>query len=153
MKSGCTRLEIYKEVRHELEGNGAIKDKPSVQPKKRRLDPESEFRYHVSRAVLKEIYPLISTFFRHSMFPAERLFFDQPGCLLCENASPFIDVNRCFSRGVITEIEITHPLVGSTAAADKDQMNKNLVSKAENSRKEYLFHSSVQSECQEWRKQ
>ena len=72
-------------------------------------------------------------FFRHSRFQAKRMFFDQLGCILCENASPFVDVNRCFPRGVITEIELTHPLVGSTAAEDDDQMNKKLVSKADNS--------------------
>jgi hypothetical protein len=71
------------------------------------------------------------------------MFFDQLGCILCENASPFVDVNRCFARGVITEIELTHPLVGSTAAADNDQMNRKLVSKAEDSWKE--FHFIVQS--------
>jgi hypothetical protein len=54
---------------------------------------------------------------------------------------------------VITEIELTHPLVGSTAAADNDQMNKKLVSKAEYSWKE--FHFIVQyrvNESQGWRK-
>jgi hypothetical protein len=65
------------------------------------------------------------------------MFFDQLGYILCENESPFVDVNRCFSRGAITEI--THPLVGSNAAADNDQMNKKLVSKAENGWKEFLF--------------
>ena len=130
MKSGYIRPEIYQEVRHELDGNGASTEYPSVRTKKRRLDPESEFRDHVSRAVLKKIYPLINMFFRHSRFQAKRLFFDQLGCLLCENASPFVDVNKCFPRGIITEIELTHPLVGSTAAADNDQMNKKLLSKA-----------------------
>ena len=122
-----------------MEGNGASTEYPSVRTKKRRLDPESEFRDHVSRAVLKKIYPLINMFFRHSRFQAKRLFFDQLGCLLCENASPFVDVNKCFPRGIITEIELTHPLVGSTAAADNDQMNKKLVSKAEDSWKEFHF--------------
>ena len=139
MKSGYIRPEIYQEVRHELDGNGASTEYPSVRTKKRRLDPESEFRDHVSRAVLKKIYPLINMFFRHSRFQAKRLFFDQLGCLLCENASPFVDVNKCFPRGIITEIELTHPLVGSTAAADNDQMNKKLVSKAEDSWKEFHF--------------
>ena len=37
------------------------------------------------------------------------------------------------------EIELTHPLVGSTAAADNDQINKNLVSNAEDSWKESHF--------------
>jgi hypothetical protein len=37
------------------------------------------------------------------------------------------------------EIELTHPLVGSTAAAGNDQMNNNLVSKAKNSWKEFHF--------------
>jgi hypothetical protein len=139
MKSGYIRPEIYQEVRHELDGNGDITDKTSVRTKKRRIDPESEFRDHVSRAVLKKIYPLINMFFRHSRFQAKRIFFDQLGCILCENASPFVDVNRCFPRGAITEIELTHPLVGSTAAADNDQMNKKLVSKAEDSWKEFHF--------------
>jgi hypothetical protein len=33
-------------------------------------------------------------FFPHSRFQANRLFFDQLGCLLCENASPFV-VENC----------------------------------------------------------
>jgi uncharacterized protein YeaO (DUF488 family) len=66
------------------------------------------------------------------------MFFDQLGCILCENASPFVDVNRCFPRG-ITEVELTHPVVCSNAAADNDQMNKKLVSKAEYSWKEFDF--------------
>ena len=78
-------------------------------------------------------------FFRQSRFQAKRMFFDQLRCILCENASPFVDVNRCFPSGVITEIELTYPLVGSTAAADNDQMNKKLVSKAEDSWKEFHF--------------
>jgi hypothetical protein len=78
-------------------------------------------------------------FFRQSRFQAKRLFFDQLGCLLCENATPLVDVNMCFPRGVITEIELTHPLLGSTAAADDDQMNKRIVSKAEDSWKEFHF--------------
>ena len=66
-------------------------------------------------------------FFRHSRFQAKRLFFDQLGCLLCENTSPFVDFNQCFPRGITTEIELTHPLVGSTAVAENYQMNKKLV--------------------------
>jgi hypothetical protein len=133
MKSGYICPQIYQEDRHALDGNGAITDNHSVPTKKRRLDPESEFKDHASRAVLKKIDPLINMFFRHSSFQAKGLLFDQLGSVLCENASPFVDVNKCFPRGVITEIELKHPLVGSTAAADNEQMNKKLVSKAEDS--------------------
>jgi hypothetical protein len=41
------------------------------------------------------------------------------------------------------EIELTHTPVGSTAAADNDQMNKKLVSKAKDSWKD--FHLIVQN--------
>jgi hypothetical protein len=119
MKSGYIRPEIYQNVRHELDGNGASTEYPSVRTKKRRLDPESEFRDHVSRAVLKKIYPLINMFFRHSRFQAKTLFLYQLGCLLCENAIPFVDINKCFPRSSITKKELTYPLVGSTTAADK----------------------------------
>jgi hypothetical protein len=78
-------------------------------------------------------------FFRHTRFHAKRLFFDQLGCILCENTTPSVDINKCFPRDVITEIELTHPLVGSTAAEDDDQMNKKLVSKADNSWREFHF--------------
>jgi hypothetical protein len=122
-----------------LDGNGANTEYPSVRTKKRRLDPEFEFRDHVSRALLKKIYPLINTFFQHARFQAKRLFFEQLGCLLCENASPYVDLNECPARGNITEIELTHPLVGSTAAANNDQKNKELVSHAEYSWKEFHF--------------
>jgi hypothetical protein len=43
------------------------------------------------------------------------------------------------TRGSIAEIELTHPVVGSTAAADNDQKNKELVSHAEYSWKEFHF--------------
>jgi hypothetical protein len=78
-------------------------------------------------------------FIRHSRFQAKRLFFDQLGCILCDNASPYIDVNKCSPRGSITEIELTHPLVAYTEAEDNDQMNKNLVYHAEESWKEFHF--------------
>lgn len=139
MKSGYIRPEIYEQVRHELDGNGATTEYPSARTKKRRLDPEFEFRDHVSRALLKKIYPLINTFFRHARFQAKRLFFEQLGCLLCENASPYVDLNECPPRGSIAEIELTHPLVGSTAAANNDQKNKELVSHAADSWKEFHF--------------
>jgi hypothetical protein len=139
MKSGYIRPEIYEEVRHELDGNGGTTEYPSVRTKKRRLDPESEFRDHVSRALLKKIYPLINMFFRHGRFQAKRLFFDHLGCLLCENARPYVELNECTPRGSIAEIELTHPLVGSNAAADDDQKNKKLVSQAEDSWKEFHF--------------
>jgi hypothetical protein len=139
MKSGYIRPEIYQEFRHEFDENGTTTDYLSVRTKKRRLDPESEYRDHLSRSVLKKIYPLINMLFRHSRFQAKRLFFDQLGCLLFENATPFVDVNKCFPRGVITEIELTRPLVGSTAAVDNDQINKKLVSKEEDSWKEFHF--------------
>jgi hypothetical protein len=42
MKSGFIRPEIYQEVRHKLDGNGAITDNRSASKKKKRLDPESE---------------------------------------------------------------------------------------------------------------
>jgi hypothetical protein len=45
------------------------------------------------------------------------------------NATPFVDVNKCFPRDTITEIELTHPLVGSTAAADDDQMKRSFYQK------------------------
>jgi hypothetical protein len=82
MKSGYIRPEIYQEVLHELDVNGDITDKTSVRTRKRRLDSESEFRDHVSRAMLKKIYPLINMIFRHSRFQAKRMFFEQLGCIL-----------------------------------------------------------------------
>jgi hypothetical protein len=138
-ESGYIRPEIYQEFCHELDGNVTTTDYPSVRTNNRRLDPESDFRYHVSMSLLKKINPFINMFFWHSSFQAKRLLFDQLGCLLCDNARPFVDINNCFSRGVITEIELTHPLVDSTAAADNDYMNKNLVTKAENSGNELHF--------------
>jgi hypothetical protein len=78
-------------------------------------------------------------FFCHSRFQAKRLFSDQLGCFLCENASLFVDGNDCFPWGVTTEIELTRPLVVSTAAGDNDQMNKKLVYKAKDCWKEYHF--------------
>jgi hypothetical protein len=57
MKSAYIPPEIYQEVRQELDGNGDITDTTSVRTKKRRIDPESEFKDHVSRAVLKNISP------------------------------------------------------------------------------------------------
>jgi hypothetical protein len=63
MESGYIRPEIHQGVRHELDGNGDITDKTSVRTKKRRLDPESDFRDHLSRTVLKKSYPLISISF------------------------------------------------------------------------------------------
>jgi hypothetical protein len=122
-----------------LDGNGAIRENSSVRTKKRRLDLEYEFREHFSSAVLKKIYPLIKMFFRHSRFQAKIMFFDQLGCPLCENASLFVDVKECLPRAVITETELTHPSVGLTAAEDNNQMNKKLVSKAEDSWKEFHF--------------
>jgi hypothetical protein len=84
IKSGYIRPEIYQEFRHEFDGNGTITNYLYVGTKNRRLDPESEYRDHLSRSVLKKSYPLINMFFRHSRLQAKRLFFDQLGCLLCE---------------------------------------------------------------------
>jgi hypothetical protein len=95
MKSGYIRPEIYEQVRHELNGNGATTEYPSVRMKKRRLDPEFEFRDHMSRALLKKNYPLINTFVRHAGFQAKRLIFDRLGCLVCENESPCVDFDEC----------------------------------------------------------
>ena len=71
MKSSYIRPEIYREVRLELDLNGASTEYTSVRTKKRRLDPESEIRDHVSRAVLNKFYPLINMFFRHSRFQSK----------------------------------------------------------------------------------
>jgi hypothetical protein len=52
MKSGYIRPEIYEEVRRELDGFDSTAEEGAGRLKRRTLAPESEFKYHVSRALV-----------------------------------------------------------------------------------------------------
>jgi hypothetical protein len=75
MRGRYVRLEIYEEVRKDLEGNDATIEKSTRRYKKRRLDAKAELRDNVSRALLTRIYQIMNAFFRNARFNAKKVFF------------------------------------------------------------------------------
>jgi hypothetical protein len=143
MRRGYVRPEIYEEVRKELDGNDATIEKSARRSKKRRLDADADFRDNVSRALLKSVYQIMNTFFRHARFNAKKVFFEQLGCLLCVNAQPKAELTEARDTvDSITDVPLTHPLPGAAISTRDEETNMTLFQELDDSRKE--FHGLIQ---------
>jgi hypothetical protein len=141
MQGGYIRSEIYDEMRRGFDGGEAVKECTPSLAKKRKLDPEAEFRDEVSRAVLKKVYPLINSLCRQVRFQVKKVFFDHIGCIICENAKPRLDFEEVCPLQNIKEVELTYPRNPGADAGDDDKMNSKLLADGTSGWKE--FHFSV----------